>query len=400
MGGFCTTGTENLPTYENVLQGTDIPEWVSAGGRTLFEQAAELASSGYPGYTGPRIASYGGSKLTPEEQQAFNMLTSGATSYDPYVKAAFQATQGLGQGYDEASRADLIGPQYQGATRQQLTGQPSADYAGATRDYLEGQPFTIAEAQPFLDIYQAAADPAIAEAERQLSQQLIAQRAKAGGAFGGSRQFLGEIETASETARRASDIRRQAAAEGLQFAAGERERDRAARFGAEQAQRSGYETTMAQRERDRAARFGAEDVMRGRFQQDREARFGAEAARRAGYETEEASRLRQAEQLQSYAPLVQGLQEQAASGMLSSGEARRKLDQMALDLAYSDYVEQREYPFQMLNFAMGALKGVPYETTQYSLSQGQQYVQTPSIYGQTLGGLGSLASAYYLSQGR
>lgn len=55
MGGFCTTGTENLPTYENVLQGTDIPEWVSAGGRTLFEQAAELASSEYPGYTGPRI---------------------------------------------------------------------------------------------------------------------------------------------------------------------------------------------------------------------------------------------------------------------------------------------------------------------------------------------------------
>jgi hypothetical protein len=178
------------------------------------------------------------------------------------------------------------------------------------------------------------------------------------------------------------------------------ERDRQARFGAEQAGRSAYETQMAQRERDRAARFGAEDVLRQRYQQDREARFGAEAAQRAAYETQEASRLRQAEQLQSYAPLIQGLQEQAASGMLSAGEARRKLDQMALDLAYSDYVEQREYPFQMLNFAMGALKGVPYETTQYSLSQGQQYVQTPSIYGQTLGGLGALASAYYMSQGR
>ena len=84
--------------------------------------------------------------------------------------------------------------------------------------------------------------------------------------------------------------------------------------------------------------------------------------------------------------------------MLSAGEAQRKLDQMALDLAFADYVEQREFPAQQLNFAMGALKGVPYETTQYSLSQGQQYVQTPSIYGQTLGGLGSLASAYYLSQ--
>ena len=43
MGGFCTTGVEQLPTYDETLQGTDIPAWVSQGGRTLFEQAAELA---------------------------------------------------------------------------------------------------------------------------------------------------------------------------------------------------------------------------------------------------------------------------------------------------------------------------------------------------------------------
>ena len=495
MGGFCTTGTENLPTYENVLTGTDIPEWVSAGGKILFEQAGELAKSPYPGYQGARIASYDGDKLTPEEQQAFNMLTSGATSYQPYVDKAYQAATRLGRGYDEATRAELMGPAYRGATRGQLAGGSApgyrgmtssqligrapditgytgpmgregaltrgelvGDYQGATREQLTGPGFTLESAQPFLDIYQGAADPAVREVERQIAAQQTANRAQAAraGAFGGSRAAISDILTASEGAARAGDIRSQATQQGLGFAAqqfeadraarfgaeqalsaqAERdraarfaaesdlygrfaqdrafgaemsmadraarmeqaERDRAARFGAEQAGRSAYETRMAQRERDRAARFGAEDVLRQRYQQDREARFGAEAAQRAAYETQEASRLRQAEQLQSYAPLVQGLQEQAASGMLSAGEARRKLDQMALDLAYSDYVEQREYPFQMLNFAMGALKGVPYETTQYSLSQGQQYVQTPSIYGQTLGGLGALASAYYMSQ--
>jgi hypothetical protein len=497
MGGFCTTGTENLPTYENVLTGTDIPEWVSAGGKILFEQAGELAKSPYPGYQGARIASYDGDKLTPEEQQAFNMLTSGATSYQPYVDKAYQAATRLGRGYDEATRAELMGPGYRGATRGQLAGGSApgyrgmtssqligrapditgytgpmgrqggltrgelvGDYQGATREQLTGPGFTLESAQPFLDIYQGAADPAVREVERQIAAQQTANRAQAAraGAFGGSRAAISDILTASEGAARAGDIRSQATQQGLGFAAqqfeadraarfgaeqalsaqAERdraarfaaesdlygrfaqdrafgaemsmadraarmeqaERDRQARFGAEQAGRSAYETQMAQRERDRAARFGAEDVLRQRYQQDREARFGAEAAQRAAYETQEASRLRQAEQLQSYAPLIQGLQEQAASGMLSAGEARRKLDQMALDLAYSDYVEQREYPFQMLNFAMGALKGVPYETTQYSLSQGQQYVQTPSIYGQTLGGLGALASAYYMSQGR
>ena len=137
---------------------------------------------------------------------------------------------------------------------------------------------------------------------------------------------------------------------------------------------------LQQAEADRAARFGAEDVARGQ------------------YETQQSAGLAKASQLQSYAPMIQGLQEQQASGMISSGQAQRQLDQMSLDLAYSDFVEQRDKPFAMTNFALGALKGTPYDTRNYSLEQGQQYVQTPSIYGQTISGLGSLAAAYALSQ--
>ena len=128
---------------------------------------------------------------------------------------------------------------------------------------------------------------------------------------------MGELAETEDIAKVTGDIRAEAAARGLDFAA-------------------------------------------NRFDADREARFGAEAAQRAAFEVDEASKLRATEQLQSFAPLVQGLQEQAASGMLSAGEAQRKLDQMALDLAFADYVEQREFPAQQLYFAMGALKGVPY----------------------------------------
>jgi len=134
----------------------------------------------------------------------------------------------------------------------------------------------------------------------------------------------------------------------------------------------------------------------GRFDQERAARFEAEQARRSGYETQEAGRLRATETLQGFAPLAQGLNEQAASGMISSGQAQRQLDQQALDMAYADYVEQRNYPQQQLNFALGALQGVPYNTRTIGLEEGTSYSQTPSIYGQTLGGLGSLASAYYI----
>ncbi len=392
MGGLCTTTTEELPTSDLTVTGTGIPSYVAEGGKRLFEQASELASGEIPQYTGPRIATYDGSKLTPEEQQAFDLLSKNADIYQPYLDRAFEATLGLGQGFDSATREELVG-----------TSPELGTYTGATREQLIGQSpeigsFTLETAQPFLDIFQGATDPAIREIERQVAQQGIEARAKAarGGAGFGSRLGILEGTLGAEGARAAGDLRSQAAREGLGFAATRFEADRAAR--------------MAQAERDRAARFQAEGVMRGQFESDRDAiqaraerdraaRFGAESAARSAYETEEAARVRQADQLQSFAPLVQGLQEQAASGLLSAGEARRLLDQAALDLAYSDFIEQRELPFQRLNFAIGALSGIPFETTTTQLQRGQQFVQSPSVYGQTLGGLGSLASAYYLSKG-
>ena len=44
----------------------------------LFEQASELASGEVPLFTGPRIATYDGSKFTPEEQQAIDLLSKNA----------------------------------------------------------------------------------------------------------------------------------------------------------------------------------------------------------------------------------------------------------------------------------------------------------------------------------
>jgi hypothetical protein len=330
MGSMCTVSNEPLPDPKSVITGTQMPEWVSAAGRQIYEQAAEMAGSDYPQYTGPRLATYGedGSKLTQAEQDAGVLLSQGSELYQPYIddSAAMAAT--LGQGYDQASRADLI-----------------------------GDSFSMDSAQPYMDMYQRSVDPAIAEIEKQTRQNLISDSSAAAraGAFGGSRQGLREAETMTEGSRLAGDTRAQAGARGMEFAS-------------------------------------------GRFDQERAARLAAEQARRSGYETQEAGRLRATETLQGFAPLVQGLNESAASGLLATGQAQREMDQRALDLAYSDYVEQRERPYQMANFALGALQGVPYETRTIGLEEGRQYAQSPSIYGQTIGGLGSLASAYYLGR--
>jgi len=391
MGGFCTTTVQPLPDYSEVVTDTQLPAWVSEGGKRLFEEASSLARSPFPQYTDARIASYNGSKLTPEEQQAANLLSQGATSYQSYIDDAANMASGLGQGFDRTSRADLIGSPFQGLSRDQLMG----NYQGATRQELLGEPFSMEQAQPYLDVFQGAQDSAVNEVQRQTELANMQNRATAArsGAFGGSRLGIQEGLTSSEGARAAGDLRAQAAAQGLQFASSQSERDRAARFGAENLLRGQFD-------QDRASRFGAEDMMRSQFEQDRAARFGAEDAARSGFETEEASRLRATEALQGFAPLTQGLRDQAASGLFTAGQARRNLDQQALDMAYADYVEQRNYPQSQINYALGVLQGTPYDTRNISLTQGQQFIQSPSIYGQTLGGLGSLASAYYMSQGR
>jgi len=384
MGAMCATSTINLPSYGETVGGTTLPAWVSAGGRALFEQSAELAKSPYPLYKGQRIASYGNSKLTPEEQEAARLLSTSAGEYQPYVDKATELAGGLGQGYDKTSREDLLG-NYQGATRGDLLG----NYQGATRDELLGGQFSLDTAQPYLDIYQGAQDSAVKGIEEQTIAQQNMARANAakGGSFGGSRLGITEAMLGTGGAEAVGDLRSRAAAEGLGFASNRFDTDRAARFNAENTMRSGFE-------QDRSARFNAENTMRSGFDSDRAARFGAEDAARVGYETEEGSRVRQQQTYQGMAPMVQGLREQTAAGLITTGEAKRRLDQMALDMAYADYQDQRQYPYEQINFASGTLQGTPYNTQNYGYNMAQQYAQSPSVFGQGIGALGSLASAY------
>lgn len=422
---MCTASVQNLPTSTKAVTGTQIPQWVSEAGKRLFQQSAELARSPFPQYTGSRVASYNGNKLSPEEQRAMGIL--GRDSYNQFVDQAGQAAGQLGQGYQKSSTSQLLGydparnmqfqpapqfgepvppppmidpiqfraeepvpppmvdpiqfraeeepvpppPMVDPIQQQEMATQSdyvSPGYRGATRQELLN---TGQDLNRYANLFQQAVDPAVEEIQRQfdLQRNVDAAQAAQAGAFGGSRAEIQRQMGISEQARRAGDLRKTAAVEGLQFGA-------------------------SQAERDRAARFQAEQLKRGQYETDVQARLAAEEAARAGFETEESARLAQQKVLTQMAPLIQSLQQQQAAGLISAGEARRSLDQRALDLAYADFVQQQQYPQEMLKSVLGALKGVPYDTKQYSLSQGQQYVQSPSVYGQTIGGLGSLYGAY------
>ena len=398
MGGFCTPSYTDLGSESGTVEGTEIPAWVAAAGKGLFQRAAEIGDEDYAIYpgSGNRIAD-----LTDEERQGMNILSQGAESYLPYMNRAGEVADTLGSGYNAMSQEELLGDPFQGATRADLLGNYEGatreellgDYQGATREELLGDPFSLESAQPFMDIYQSSMDPAVREIEEQTirAQNDARARASTGGGGFGSRLGIMEATTAGRGAQAAGDLRAGAAREGLGFAAGRFDTDRAARFNAEN-------TLSSQAERDRSARFGADSALRSQYDTDRTSRFGADTQARQAYETNEASRIQQMSAYQGMAPLVQDLQTQAAAGLIGAGEAKRMLDQQARDLAYADFLDQRDYDKQQVNFALGALSGTPYNTINRSYTSGSQMTANPSLFGQTLAGMGGLYSAYKMSQ--
>ena len=368
MGGFCTPSYTELPTATMRTDGSDIPDWVATAGREIFNSATGIAGSDYPIYEDDRFANYeGGSKLTSDERAGMDILRQGAENYMPYMNRASSIANTLGQGYDSQSRSDLLGDPFEGSTREELMG----DYQGATREELLGDPFSLESAQPYMDIYQSAMDPAVREIEEQTirAQNDARARASTGGGGFGSRLGIMEATTAGEGAQAAGDLRAGAAREGLGFAAGR------------------YDT-------DRAARAATEDQMRGQFLDDRSARFGAEDALRTGFETDEAARIQQMGAYQNMGAEITSLQNQAAAGLISIGEARRSLDQRALDLAFADFTDQQNRPMERVNFALGALSGTPYSTRQRSYELGSSFQQNPDVLGQGIAALGAIGSGY------
>ena len=382
MGGWCSTNVDVLPDPKEVLTGTQIPEWVSSGGRTIFQQAAELAESPFPGYQGDRFATFGSSGyLTPEERRGMSILTGPMSS----------SYRG------ELSRASDLAGQL-GSTR--FDPQTALESGALERDSftrgadVDSMAFDADAAQRYADMYQRAVSPAMADVTETFDRRQNELAASAGSAFGGDRYAIQAAQMAGQEGRERGRLAAEAGRAGLEFGAAQMERDRAERLGV-------YDRNRSAREREfelgQGERFGAFD----RGQAERFGRFDRESAQESqAYDLNQAARRMGIEAQLNIGQQRQTQQEQEARGMVGAGEAERQMSQRALDTAYRDYLEQREYPFQQLNYALGALQGVPYDTREYSMQRGGQIVQTPSIYGQTMGGLGALATAYRLMGNR
>jgi len=107
------------------------------------------------------------------------------------------------------------------------------------------------------------------------------------------------------------------------------------------------------------------------------------------FNTDKAREMAAAAQIGSLADQRQKQGLTDAQALSEIGAQEQGMDQAALDLKWSDFLRQQNYPIEMLNLMLGATSNTPSNTT--NTSTGPAPYQ-PSTFGQTLGGVGAGAA--------
>jgi len=96
--------------------------------------------------------------------------------------------------------------------------------------------------------------------------------------------------------------------------------------------------------------------------------------------------LRGGMQLGALGEAAQGLGLRGAGALEAVGAQRRQLGQAGLDLAYGDFQEQRDLPFERLGFMSNIIRGMPYSQQVQTTERGPASVYQPSPFSQMVGG--------------
>ena len=365
-------GGSNQPVKQEVTQ-SNLPEYARPYFESMMQRASTALTTPYTPYEQERIQGF-----TPEQRQVQQNILGMQTPGQFGTASGLASAAGMGA---------LQAGQY----------DPSQFYTERVRsprlNYFQMQgpeQFGGEQAQRYMSPFiQQALEPqmreAITSARRgQVAQDLGAARQ---GTYGGSRQLLAGMERERNLGQQLGDIQ----SRGLQAA---------------------YESAQQQFERDRAAQqaAGIQNLQAALQTQGLGAQYGTQAALANQQAMLEAQRM--GEQSRQFGANLglQGLAQagQSAQTLANIGQAQQNADvsrygmqqstaaqeqalrQQYLDMAYQDFLRQRDYPMEQLQQYSSLLRGVPVTPT----STTSTYAQQPGIAQQLLGtGLGA-ASIY------
>lgn len=321
---------KSVSTYGQTIES--IPKWMSDYTQGLIARANSAAAEPYIPYGGPRIAPFSG-----EEEEAFNLVGENVGSTSGMRGEAAGAVRGGLDAFSE--RADPYGA---GAPYAAKAGEAFPDAVGR---YMDPYVQNVLNRQESL-------------ATRTLNENFLPslQRSFMGAGQMGSRGGFGSMEDIGVRGIRGIsenlEEQRLATLSGAYGQAGEL-------FGADATRNAQLAQTMGGLEEA----GGRLDIQRGMA--------GFEGARTLSDVADSTSR--------------QGYTDAAA--LESVGRSRRDMGQRSLDTAYGDFREQRDLPFERIDFMSDTIRGLPSGRTTQRNDFGPADIYQPS-------GLAQIAGAY------
>jgi len=384
MGGlFGGGGGEQTSTvYQNSLQPFQEPYF-----RTIMDRGMSLANQPYQAYQGQRIADMSG-----QTQAGLNMAQNYAQSGMPGMQNATSLTNAVGQAAMDMGNYQAGGVQntYGGPAAWQ-NGQFGTQQTGfGTNDInqLTSQNFDQAMADKYMSPYMQDVTNA-AVADRQLAagqeQAYLKGQAAQAGAFGGSRAAVQNQISLGQAQRDISNIQVQGKQAAFENAQQQFERDQARNAQAQQGNLSAA-MSMAQDNANRNLQTQqmAEQSRQFGYQQGEQ---GRQAASQLGMQAQQTTeQLRQsgkqlglqglqlagssAGQMANLQQMQDAMTKDRINTMLGVGQTGEQYQQKALDMAYQDFLNQQNYPWQTTSMVSSLLRGLPFQgSTQQTVTQ-------------------------------
>lgn len=314
-------GGKTKTTQEN-----KVPEWVSQGGQSLYNQASDyVANNPVQSYTGQFAAS------PSENQQQANTV----------------AASSVGSGQGDVQTARDLTKQAASGTWQNVTGGNQQVAQMAQPDQWTSAGVASSYMSPYTKQVQ---DATLAEMDRgaQINQRSVNDQAQASKAFGGDRHAIMASEQAKNDATARTNYVAQSNDAAYQNAQSQFNQDRAAGIGVSQANMSAQNSAYAG-DADRA--------------------YNAQVTNSQGQQGVLDRILSAAGLSSDLGAQASGLSTADVQRLLTTGVVDQQTRQLENDAQYNDWLRTQEQPLNQYSQLAGILSGVPINTTTSSTSK-------------------------------
>ncbi len=369
-------GSDSTPPTQQVNSTTttnNLPEYARPYYENVLNRAQAESYRPYTPYEGQRIAGF-----TPDQQELQYEIRDMQTPGQFGMASNFATAAGIG-----SMNAGQYNP---AAVTNQQVNMPGLDLyqmQGAERfGNPQAQQYMSPYAQNVVDVQKREA---VRDAQKtQLAQDLGAARQ---GTYGGARQLLAATERERALGQNLGDIQARGSQSAYENAQAQFERDRSAGFNvgqqnlqaAQQRQQLGTQTGLQAALANQSSNLDAQRIA----EQSRQ--FGSQQGLAGLGQTLEAGRT-----LGNLGLTQQQADTQRLGLQSASADQYQQQRQQQYDMAYADFLRQRDYPMEQLGYYSNLLRGIPVGLN----TTGTTYAPPPSMLAQVGGvGLGAASLA-------